>query len=145
DSLRMYLLSSAAVQIDDFSFRDEGVEAITRTILLPLWNALLFFASYAAIDKVSPKDLVWNRHFQFNELDRFILSETELAIQRITEKMDHYSINEAAQTFPVFLDTLNNWYIRRSRSRVWASDPTEPSKMAFYATLYRVLSRMTVL
>jgi isoleucyl-tRNA synthetase len=148
DSLRMYLLSSSAVQADDLSFRDDGVEAITRTILLPLWNALSFFASYAAIDGISPSDLEWPRRdgeYSFDELDRFILSETELAVTKATERMDRYAIHEAAQIFPAFLDTLNNWYIRRSRTRVWSTEPREPSKMAFYATLYRVLSRMTTL
>jgi len=145
DSLRMYLLSSAAVQTDDLSFRDEGVEAITRAILLPMWNALSFFASYAAIDKVSLDDLQWHDSFAFDELDRFILSETEFVVQRATERMDRYAIHEAAQLFSPFLDTLNNWYIRRSRARVWTADPREPSKMAFYATLYRVLSRIATL
>jgi isoleucyl-tRNA synthetase len=59
--------------------------------------------------------------------------------------MDRYAVHEAAQLFPPFLDTLNNWYIRRSRGRVYPEDPREQSKMAFYATLYRVLSRMTTL
>jgi isoleucyl-tRNA synthetase len=57
--------------------------------------------------------------------------------------MDRFAVNEAAQLFAPFLDTLNNWYIRRSRARVWSADPREPGKMAFYATLYRVLSRFT--
>jgi isoleucyl-tRNA synthetase len=59
--------------------------------------------------------------------------------------MDRYAIHEAAQLFAPFLDTLNNWYIRRSRARVWTKDPRQPSKMAFYATLYRVLSRVTTM
>src|SRR5262249_32803126 len=82
DSLRIYLLSSSAVQADDLSFRDDGVEAMTRTILLPLWNALSFFASYASIDRISPEDLKWDDrkwsdggNNSFDELDRFILSE----------------------------------------------------------------------
>ena len=145
DSVRMYLLSSAAVQTDDLNFRDEGVEAVVRTILLPVWNALSFFTSYAAIDKVAPKDLAWEDSYAFDELDRFILSETEILIRRVTEPMDRYSVNEAAQLFAPFLDTLNNWYIRRSRARVWSADPREPGKMAFYATLYRVLSRVTTI
>jgi isoleucyl-tRNA synthetase len=145
DSLRMYLLSSAAVQMDDMSFRDDGVEAMTRNILLPLWNALSFFASYAAIDEISPADLEWTDSFQLDEIDRFILSEMELVVGRVTERMDRYAVHEAAQLFPPFLDTLNNWYIRRSRGRVYPEDPREQSKMAFYATLYRVLSRMTTL
>jgi isoleucyl-tRNA synthetase len=148
DSLRMYLLSSSAVQADDLSFRDDGVEAITRTILLPIWNALSFFASYATIDGISPSDLKWSsgdETYEFDELDRYILSETEIVVMRATERMDRYGIHEAAQLFAPFLDTLNNWYIRRSRARVWTKDPRQPSKMAFYATLYRVLSRVTTM
>jgi isoleucyl-tRNA synthetase len=145
DSLRMYLLSSAAVQMDDMTFRDDGVEAVTRTILLPLWNALSFFASYAAIDEISPSDLEWSDSFQLDEIDRFILSEMELVVGRATERMDRYAIHEASQLFAPFLDTLNNWYIRRSRARVWTKDPRQPSKMAFYATLYRVLTRVTTM
>jgi isoleucyl-tRNA synthetase len=144
DSLRMYLLSSPAVQTDDLNFRDEGVEAVTRTILLPMWNALSFFASYAAIDKVEPEDLA-NKTFELEPLDRFILSETEILVTRVTDAMEHYAVHDAAQLFPAFLDTLNNWYIRRSRARVWSADPREPGKMAFYSTLYRVLSRVTAL
>jgi isoleucyl-tRNA synthetase len=145
DSVRMYLLSSPAVQTDDLNFRDEGVEAIVRTILLPLWNALFFFSSYAAIDRISPSDIPWKDSYRFEELDRFILSETEILVRRVTEPMERYAINEAAQLFPPFLDTLNNWYIRRSRARVWSADTREPGKMAFYATLFRVLSRVTTI
>jgi isoleucyl-tRNA synthetase len=145
DSLRMYLVSSAAVQMDDMTFRDDGVEAMTRNILLPLWNALSFFASYAAIDGVSPEEIVWSDQYSLDELDLFILSEMEILVQMATEKMDRYALHEAAQLFTPFLDTLNNWYIRRSRARVWAKDPRQPSKMAFYATLYRVLSRVTTM
>jgi isoleucyl-tRNA synthetase len=145
DSVRMYLLSSPAVQTDDLNFRDDGVETVVRTILLPLWNALYFFSSYAAIDRISPSDIPWKDSYRFEELDRFILSETEILVRRVTEPMERYAINEAAQLFPAFLDTLNNWYIRRSRARVWSADTREPGKMAFYATLYRVLSRVTTI
>src|SRR5262249_24155941 len=140
-----YLLSSPAVETDDLRFRDDGVEPVTRTILLPIWNALSFLASYAAIDKVTPEDLAWNNAFAFDSLDRFILSETEMLVQRVSDGMERYAIHEAAQLLPPFLDTLNNWYIRRSRARVWRADPREPGKIAFYATLYRVLSRVTKL
>jgi isoleucyl-tRNA synthetase len=47
--------------------------------------------------------------------------------------------------FAPFLDTLNNWYIRRSRERVWSEEPRTPEKLAFYATLHEVLSRISLL
>ena len=119
---------------------------MTRTILLPLWNALSFSRPMHPLTG-SPHP-TWNGtrdRYSFDELDRFILSETELVVDACHEEMDRYAIHEAAQLFSQFLDTLNNWYIRRSRARVWSADPREPSKMAFYATLYRVLSRVTTM
>ncbi|MEZ4753980.1 MAG: DUF5915 domain-containing protein [Bdellovibrionota bacterium] len=61
----------------------------------------------------------------------------------MTEKLDTYAIHEAAKLLSPFLDTLTNWYIRRSRQRVWIGDTRDKGKLCFYATLYRVLSRFT--
>jgi isoleucyl-tRNA synthetase len=149
DPLRMYLLSSPAVQMADLSFRDEGVDGMIKSILLPLWNALAFFTSYAEVDALLPEELDFSKHdlskqsTALSELDRYIISETELLIEALTQRMDRYAIHEAAQLFAPFLDTLNNWYIRRSRARVWSAEARSADKLACYATLYRVLSRLT--
>jgi isoleucyl-tRNA synthetase len=144
DALRAYLFASPAVGIEDLSFRDEGVEGMVKSILLPLWNALSFFTSYTDVDRVTPDDVVLSGK-QLGELDRFILSELEILNRSVTGFLDSYTINEAMRLFAPFLDTLNNWYIRRSRERVWSDDPRAPEKMAFYATLFDVLSRTSLL
>jgi isoleucyl-tRNA synthetase len=140
DALRAYLFSSPAVGLEDLSFRDEGVEAMVKSIMLPLWNALTFLTSYTEVDRVTPAEL-GGLSKDLGELDRFILSELELLNRRATELFEGYRINEAMRLFAPFLDTLNNWYIRRSRERVWSEDPRSSEKMAFYSTLYDVLSR----
>ncbi|NMC63856.1 MAG: isoleucine--tRNA ligase, partial [SAR324 cluster bacterium] len=130
DAFRAYLLSSNAVQMADLAFKDEGIENMVRTINLPLWNALLFFSTYAEIDGIDSTELgVDPKDLPLSEVDTFILSELELLIKRITEQLDQYLINEAAKELPEFLDTLNNWFIRRSRQRVWASEPRGTDKM----------------
>ncbi len=144
DALRAYLFASPAVGIEDLSFRDDGVEGMVKAIMLPLWNALTFFTSYTDVDRVAPKDIPLEGQ-ELSELDRFILSELEILNTSVTAHLDAYTINEAMRLFAPFLDTLNNWYIRRSRERVWSEDPRSPEKMAFYATLYDVLSRCSLL
>lgn len=146
DALRAYMLSSVTVCLEDSNFKDEGIEECLRSINLPLWNALLFFTTYAEVDQISEADLSFaeaKKHL--NENDRYILSELELLRSSITEKMDRYDIDSAMREFPVFLDTLNNWYIRRSRPRVWSKDPRAQDKVTFYAVLYRVLTTVTKL
>jgi isoleucyl-tRNA synthetase len=139
DALRAYLFSSAAVGIEDLAFRDDGVEGQVKSIMLPLWNALSFFTSYTEVDKLSARDIPLAGQ-ELGELDRFIHSELEILKATTTESLDAYRVNEAMRLFAPFFDTLNNWYIRRSRTRVWSDDPRSKEKLAFYATLYDVLS-----
>lgn len=146
DALRAYLLSSNAVNMNDLSFRDDGVEGMIKSIFLPLWNALSFFTTYAEIDGIDSTELELSRHRKgLTELDRFILSETERLTAALTDKLDNYLIGEATRLFPDFLDSLNNWYIRRSRERVWGSDPRSVEKLSFYSTCYHVLSKLAQL
>jgi len=138
DALRAYLFASPAVGIEDLSFRDDGVEGMVKSIMLPIWNALSFFTSYTEVDHVSPSDIPLEGQ-ALSELDGFILSEAEILKISVTEYLDTYRVNEAMRLFAPFLDTLNNWYIRRSRERVWSEDTRSKEKLAFYATLFDVL------
>jgi isoleucyl-tRNA synthetase len=51
--------------------------------------------------------------------------------------MDGYDIAGAAVSVRDFLDSLTNWYVRRSRARFWAGEP------AGFDTLYTVLTTLT--
>ncbi|NND64373.1 MAG: isoleucine--tRNA ligase [Gammaproteobacteria bacterium] len=145
DAVRAYLLSSSAVQMADLSFKDEGVEEITRKMSLPLWHALSFLTTYTEADDIALEDINKSLdNYQTEELDQYILSITENLIEDVTDRMDRYAIHEACRMLPDFLETLNNWYIRRSRRRAWLTDKKDPSKLAFYAVLYRVLTRFTL-
>ena len=139
DSLRGYLFSSPAVGIEDLSFRDEGVEGVVKSIMLPFWNALSFFTSYAEVDQITPEEIQLDA-CSLEDLDRYILSELEIMVRDVTSLLEGYRVHEAMRLFPSFLDTLNNWYIRRSRERVWAEEARNSSKLAFYSTVYDVLT-----
>ena len=55
-------------------------------------------------------------------LDRYLLGELRTLVRSITSTMDDYDLFGACQNVVDFVDTLSNWYIRRSRDRFWAGD-----------------------
>jgi isoleucyl-tRNA synthetase len=140
DALRCYFAGSVAVDMGDLVFRDEGVQEQVRTLLLPMWNALTFFTTYAEIDRIAHEELELDtgKLETLELLDRFILAELEQTRAQITDHLDSFSMDKALKAGTEFLDVLNNWYIRRNRGRVWESGRTA-SKVAFFSTLYLVL------
>lgn len=73
-----------------------------------------------------------------NELDKWILAALHDTAQELEQAMDGYQLDLGAKAALGFIDKLNNWYIRRSRRRFWASG-MDWDKYAAYATLYTVL------
>ncbi|BBH52775.1 isoleucine--tRNA ligase [Fluviispira sanaruensis] len=134
DSVRLFLLSSPATVAEEVRFSVDGVKESTRRVLLPLWNAYSFFATYASIDNWDPtKDSVKST----NSLDKWILLRLNELVKNIDEAMNSYQIAKVAPTLIEFFDDLNNWYIRRSRRRFWSSNKEA------YSTLYEVLLQAT--
>ncbi len=135
DALRFYLMASPVMRAENFNFAERGVEDVVRQVILPLWNAYGFFVTYANIDGWKPGKLP--KKFS-HQLDRWILSELNTTIKKVTEQMDAYDTVSACATLASFLDGLTNWYIRRSRRRFWKSED-DADKNEAYATLYHVL------
>lgn len=134
DSIRLFLLSSPATTGEEARFSIEGVKESTRRILLPLWNAYSFFATYAHLDKWDcDKDFVTSQ----NPLDKWVLLRLNELTKGVDENMCRYHIAKVATNITTFFDDLNNWYIRRSRRRFWESDKEA------YSTLYQVLLTAT--
>lgn len=136
DALRFALINSPLVRGEDLKYSDEIVSDVLKSLLIPLWNAYSFFVTYANIDSyeggvTETKDLK-------NPLDKWIISDLEALIEKVTNAFDSYQIQDATQAVVSFIDDLNNWYIRRSRRRFWRSENDTDKKDA-YNTLYRVL------
>ncbi len=130
DSVRLFLLSTPATVAEECRFSIEGVKECTRRVLLPLWNAYSFFATYASLENFDPEK---NQEKSTNPLDIWIELKLNELLKLINKSMTTYHIAQAAPALMNFLDDLNNWYIRRNRRRFWAGD-----KQAF-ATLFQVL------
>jgi len=136
DALRMYMISSAVVKAESLKFSESGVAEILKTIMLPVWNALSFFVSYANIDGWVPGTA--EKSLPDNRLDCWILSYLQQLITEVRANMDSYDLQKAVPPIILFIDRLTNWYIRLSRRRFWKSE-NDTDKNQAYSTLYEVL------
>jgi isoleucyl-tRNA synthetase len=119
-----------------------------RAVLLPIWNAYGFFASYANIDGINPTALKAAPPVQErNEIDRWILALLHKTEINFHKHMEAYNLAEVAPELSRFIDNLTNWYIRLNRQRFWAGkdEIAASDKLAAYATLFEVLSRFAQL
>ena len=135
DAMRLYLMNSAAVKAESLRFSDEGVRDVLKGIIIPLWNAYSFFVTYANIDGCTITEAVENPD---NPLDKWLLSETEKLVANATEQLDAYDLQRTIDPIVAFIDSLNNWYIRRSRRRFWKSE-NDGDKDQAYRTLWHAL------
>ena len=71
-------------------------------------------------------------------MDKWILSKLNNVVKTVDDYLNEYKITEATRAMNEFVDELSNWYVRRSRSRFWASELTD-DKVCAYMTLYTVL------
>ncbi len=141
DALRFFLMNSAVVKGEDLKFSDEGVREVLKTVIIPMWNAYSFFVTYANIDSYAPDAAGPALLNPSNPLDRWILSESERLVAEVSELLDSYELQRSLQPIIRFIDSLNNWYIRRSRRRFWRSENDTDKKQA-YDTLYTVLMKL---
>ncbi|MFC1585606.1 isoleucine--tRNA ligase [Fibrobacterota bacterium] len=140
DAVRLFMINSAAVKAGDLRFSRTGVSEMVRSVLLPLWNALSLFVTYANADS-GKGQLTWkpgDRIKSENELDRWILSDLQVLLENIQTEMEAFRLYNVVPALVQFIDDLTNWYIRRSRRRFWKSENDRDKNFA-YATLYRVL------
>jgi isoleucyl-tRNA synthetase len=152
DALRWYFCVNNPELTSRFSAR--LVREAAQGFLLPLWNALSFFTIYANLDGWRPgKGGAGPAFTERPALDRWILLRLDRLTAEMTERLDGYSVSEAARGVEGFLDDLTNWYIRRSRGRFWAPGAPEGNgdsagtagiadKASAYAALYEVLTTL---
>jgi isoleucyl-tRNA synthetase len=139
DALRAYLIDSPVVRAEPLRFSEKGLREIVRTVVLPYWNSLSFFTTYAIVDGFDPRENNARSIEKRPELDRFILSCLESLVRDVNIEMEGYRLYNVVPRLVDFIDVLTNWYIRLSRRRFWKSED-DGDKADAYATLYEVLT-----
>jgi isoleucyl-tRNA synthetase len=139
DALRAYLIDSPVVRAEPLRFSEKGLREIVRTVVLPYWNSLSFFTTYAIVDGFDPRNHCARAIHERAELDRYILSALESLVRDVNVEMEGYRLYNVVPRLVSFIDTLTNWYIRLSRRRFWKSDDDQ-DKADAYATLYEVIT-----
>ena len=137
DALRWFLVSSPILRGQNLVMdRDgSGIDASLRQVIVPLWNSVYFFTLYCNIEDYSP-NLINDSELP---IDKYILSKVNLASNDVKQCLSNYDITSACNIISEFIDTLNNWYIRRSRNRFWDKATNKNARDA-YDTLYTVLN-----
>lgn len=136
DALRWFMVSSPILKGLDLNIDKDGkaIAETVRTVINPIWNAYYFFTLYANSDEIRAEFKSDSEQL----LDRYILSKTRDLVTNVTAALDGYDIAKACEHVRLFLEALNNWYIRRSRDRFWKQDK-DSDKLNAYNTLYTVL------
>ncbi|MDQ6855551.1 MAG: isoleucine--tRNA ligase [Candidatus Dormibacteraeota bacterium] len=137
DAMRWFLLSSPVLRGQDMVADERGIVAALRQVVIPVWNAYKFFSEYANIDGYRARV----RKDATGVLDRYILAKADALVADSVARMDAYDLDGGCQALLHFIDALNNWYIRRSRERVWAAGMSD-DKLDCYDTLYTVLTTL---
>ncbi|MHB1487574.1 MAG: isoleucine--tRNA ligase [Acidimicrobiales bacterium] len=139
DAMRWALLSSSVLRGQDLIFDKRSITDAIRSVINPIWNAWYFFSLYANTDQIKAR----SRSDAQGVLDRYILAKTADLVTVVGERMDAYDLSGACGSIASFLDTLNNWYIRRSRDRFWEplsdDEGANGDKIDAYDTLGTVL------
>ncbi|RLF25475.1 MAG: isoleucine--tRNA ligase, partial [Thermoplasmata archaeon] len=143
DALRWYLLSTNAPWMP-IRFYEDAVKETLGGFILTLWNSYRFFATYASLDGFNPEKhnvAVEER----TSLDRWILSRLQRVTREVKENIERFEVHRATRAIEDFVvEDLSNWYIRRSRKRLWLEEMTN-DKAACYSTMYEVFLNLSKL
>lgn len=131
DAMRWYMVSSPLMSGGDLAIdlKGAGIGQTVRQINIPMWNAYYFFTLYANAENIKAHKI----HSSDNVLDRYILSKSHNLVKSVEEHMDNLQLASATAEIQAFLETMNNWYIRRNRERFWNG------KQQAFNTLYTVI------
>ena len=113
-----------------------------RRFLLTLWNTYSFFVTYANLDGFIPGAEADVPHAERPLLDRWLLAELNLCVDRVTRELEAFDATGAARAIEAFVADLSTWYVRRSRRRFWKSE-SDSDKLSAYQTLHEALLTVT--
>ncbi len=120
DTLRWFLVSSPVLKGGNLAVDQEGKEIVkaARVAQIPFWNAFYFFTLYANAEGYKAKEVASSDE----SLDSYILAKLKKLSQEVKKGLDTYDVAHSCNEIAMFMEVLNNWYIRRTRERFWTGD-----------------------
>ncbi|THV35620.1 isoleucine--tRNA ligase [Glycomyces buryatensis] len=124
DAVRWFLVSSPVLRGGDMPVTETGFRDAVRQIVLPLWNVWYFYTLYAGAAgyEATPEQSRATALASEHRLDKYLLAKTRELVEVSTKAMDEYDLVTATAAFRTYLESLTNWYVRRSRDRFWEGD-----------------------
>ncbi len=137
DVLR-YAFASANPTLD-MRFGDNIAEDAKRR-LLALWNAYVFYTTYAMVDKPDVKNY---QPENLAPIDLWLVQLTNQYIQATREAYDHFKIHQVVKLTDDFVEDISNFYIRVNRRRYWKNGEDQ-DKMNAYWCLFQALRSVVI-
>ena len=115
-----WTMYAAAQPGDSRRFSNNLVEESVRKFLNRLWSSYSFHVTYALAADWYPAE---GRTSPVHLLDRWVLSELQVLVQRVTEAYESYDATGCTRPVVRFVERLSNWYVRLNRRRFWNGEP----------------------
>ena len=118
DATRWYMVTAGAPW-SPLKFDPNGVRETYAKMFLTLWNIYKFHADYAALDGFDPETNGVDTAKR-PPLDRWILSRLASVAKSYHHDFTTWNFHKACRDLEDFVvNDLSNWYVRRSRRRLW--------------------------
>ncbi|PSP92704.1 isoleucine--tRNA ligase [Halobacteriales archaeon QS_4_62_28] len=142
DPMRAFLLSLTA-RGEDMQFSYDETQEMQRRLNI-LWNVFRFPLPYMRMDGFEPGvETVGDAKLEL--ADRWVLSRLQTVEAEAREAMEEFRQDQAIDAILEFVvEDVSRYYVQLVRERMWEEDDSE-SKLAAYATLYRVLREVVAL
>jgi len=146
DALRMYLVNSPVVRAQELKFQRDGVKGVVRDMLQPWYSALrMLDQSVRRLEDASGQRCLLScskASTATNVLDIWVNGELQKLTKAVHDEVGAYRLYTVLPQLVVFINDLNNWYIRLNRGRLKGNGGVDDCTCAL-STLYKVLLQMS--
>ncbi|WP_159609253.1 isoleucine--tRNA ligase [Glutamicibacter sp. JC586] len=136
DAMRWFLMASPILRGGNLVVTEQGIRDGVRQVLLPLWNVWHFFNLYTNSANNGAGYEAKRSTASTDPLDQYMLAATGQLVREVTVALDTYEVSDATEAVRQYMDTLTNWYVRRSRQRFFDEDTQA------FDTLYTALETL---
>ncbi|MGP9528304.1 MULTISPECIES: isoleucine--tRNA ligase [unclassified Glutamicibacter] len=136
DAMRWFLMASPILRGGNLVVTEQGIRDGVRQVLLPLWNVWHFFNLYTNSANNGAGYEAKRSTSSTDPLDQYMLAATGQLVRDVTVALDTYEVSDATEAVRQYMDTLTNWYVRRSRQRFFDEDTQA------FDTLYTALETL---